>query len=124
MFKNDRYYNKYLTALKSAPFFKDSSEESIHQLLSFCKHEQWKVKTFKNSTEVLSTFYFIVSGRLKIYKSNPETGREHTVFVLSGGDVFDVLSLLDSKSHDVYWKALDNLEVLKMSMDQMRNWIS
>tara|TARA_R110000868_G_scaffold288366_6_gene548662 strand:- start:999 stop:1199 length:201 start_codon:yes stop_codon:yes gene_type:complete len=62
-------------------------------------------KSFKNSSEVSSTFHLIVSGRLKVFKStNTETVREHTVFVLSAGDVFDVLSLLETKSHDVYWE--------------------
>jgi CRP/FNR family cyclic AMP-dependent transcriptional regulator len=123
MDENDIHYNKYLKALQNSAFFKDSSEESIHQLLRTFKTENWKAKSFKNSVEVSSTFHFIVSGRLKVFKSNPETGREHTVFVLSDGDVFDVLSLLDTKSHDVYWEALDTLEVLKISMNQMRNWI-
>jgi CRP/FNR family transcriptional regulator len=123
MNQNDTNYNRYLTALQASNFFKDSSGESMHTLLDLCKAEFWKIKTFKNSAEVASTFYFIVSGRLKVYKSHPETGREHTVFVLSYGDVFDVVSLLDNKSHDVFWKALDDLEILKISMDQMRHWI-
>ena len=86
--------------------------------------EHWKAKSFKSSIEVSSTFHFIVFGRLKVFKSNPDSGREHTVFVLSEGDVFDLLSLLDTKPHDVYWEALDKLEVLKVSMEQMRNWIN
>lgn len=86
--------------------------------------ERWISKNFKSSLEVTSTFHFIISGRLKIFKSNPDTGREHTVFVLSNGDVFDVLSLLDSEPHDVYWEALDVLEVLKIPMSQMRLWIN
>ena len=86
--------------------------------------ERWNAKSFKSSLEVSSTFHFIVSGRLKVYKANPDTGREHTVFVLSDGDVFDVLSLLDAKPHDVYWEALDSVDILKISMDQMRNWIN
>ena len=94
------------------------------QLLNQMSTELWKVRNFKSSIEVGSTFYFIVSGKLKVFKSNPETGREHTLFVLSNGDVFDVLSLLDSKPHDVYWEALDKMEVLKIPMDQMRLWIN
>ncbi|MFZ1751667.1 MAG: Crp/Fnr family transcriptional regulator [Saprospiraceae bacterium] len=123
MDKSDIFYLRCLRALQTSPFFKDSTEESLKTLLTFCKAEQWKIKSLKNSTEVLSTFYFIVSGRLKVFKSHPESGRAHTVFILSSGDVFDVLSLLDMKSNDVYWEALDHLEILKISMDQMRQWI-
>ena len=118
------HYQKFLTALTQAPFLKDSSIESLEQLLNQMSTELWKVRNFKSSIEVGSTFYFIVSGKLKVFKSNPETGREHTLFVLSNGDVFDVLSLLDSKPHDVYWEALDKMEVLKIPMDQMRLWIN
>ncbi len=118
------HYQRYLKALKRSSFLKDSTTVSLEHLLSQMVVERWNVKSFKNSLEVASTFHFIVSGRLKIFKSNPETGREHTVFVLSDGDVFDVLSLLDTEPHDVYWEALDVLEVLKIPMDQMRSWIN
>ena len=116
-------FNKYENRIRKSSFFSNSSLEAIHRLLFFMTSENWKIKSFKDSTEVSSTFHFIVSGRLKVYKSHPETGREHTVFILSAGDVFDVLSLLDTKPHEVYWEALDDLEVLKIPMSQMRQWI-
>lgn len=124
MTSNDIDYEKYLLALNQSSFFKNSSLESLERLLKSMTKEEWKTKNFKSSLEVGATFYFIVSGTLKVFKSNPETGREHTVFVLSAGDVFDVLSLLDSKPHDVYWEALDRLEVLKIPMNEMRFWIN
>lgn len=124
MNSNSEYFSRYIASLRKSPFFRDSSTESLEKLLLLMTLERWTSKNFKSSAEVSSTFHFIVSGRLKVFKSNPDTGREHTVFVLSEGDVFDVLSLLDSKPHDVYWEALDTLEILKISMDKMRNWIT
>ena len=124
MDQNNTHFNRYSDTLLSSPFFKDSSNKAINSLLGLMTTERWNAKSFKSSLEVSSTFHFIVSGRLKVFKSNPDSGREHTVFVLSEGDVFDVLSLLDTKPHDVYWEALDTLEVLKISMEQMRNWIN
>lgn len=118
------HYQRYLHALKQSPFLKDSSVESLESLLSLMKEERWSAKSFKSSMEVSTTFHFIISGRIKVFKSNADTGREHTVFVLSHGDVFDVLSLLDTEPHDVYWEALDVLEVLKIPMVQMRLWIN
>lgn len=117
-------FNRYKQALQSSPFFEDSSIASIDKLLGLMTAENWKVKSFKSSLEVSATFHFIVSGRIKVFKSNPDSGREHTVFVLSEGDVFDVLSLLDTKPHDVYWEALDSSEILKISINQMRDWIN
>ncbi|MFT6795017.1 MAG: CRP/FNR family cyclic AMP-dependent transcriptional regulator [Maribacter sp.] len=116
-------FSEYISSLRKSPFFKDSSTDSMQKLLLLMTLEKWTSKNFKSSVEVSTTFHFIVSGRLKVFKSNPDTGREHTVFVLSGGDVFDVLSLLDSKPHDVYWEALDKLVVLKIPMERMRQWI-
>lgn len=100
-------YPRYIQALKQSAFLKDSTAEALDRLLSQMTAEQWRAKTFRNSMDVATTFHFIVSGRLKVYKSIPDTGREHTVFVLSKGDVFDVLSLLDIERNDAYWEALD-----------------
>jgi CRP/FNR family transcriptional regulator len=124
MTSNNIHYQRYLQTLKESPFLKDSSVDSLEALLSQMIEERWSSKSFKSSKEVSTTFHFIISGRLKVFKSNPDTGREHTVFVLSRGDVFDVLSLLDAEPHDVYWEALDTLEVLKIPMDRMRLWIN
>ena len=120
--KSKNFY-EYEKSILDSPFFSNSNMEAIHKLLQFMTSENWKIKSFKDSTDVSATFHFIVSGRLKVYKSHPETGREHTVFILSAGDVFDVLSLLDTKPHEVYWEALDNLEILKIPMENMRQWI-
>ena len=124
MNKENVDFSRYQQVLQSSSFFEDSSTTSIDNLLDLMTAEKWNVKSFKSSIEVSSTFHLIVSGRLKVFKSHPDSGREHTVFVLSDGDVFDVLSLLDTKPHDVYWEALDSLEVLKVSMDQMRFWVN
>ncbi len=124
MLENNPDFPRFKRALSSSAFYRDSNDQSIQTLLESMVPERWIAKSYKSSAEVSSTFHFIISGRLKVFKSNPETGREHTVFVLSAGDVFDVLSLLDTKPHDVYWEALDTLEVLKIPMNQMREWIN
>ena len=117
-------FAEYRKTLQQSSFFKDSSVEAIDDLLGLMTAVHWKVKSYKSSPEVSTTFHFIVSGKIKVFKSNPDTGREHTVFVLSAGDVFDVLSLLDTKPHDVYWEALDTSEILKIPIELMRNWIN
>tara|TARA_R110002050_G_scaffold261556_1_gene401573 strand:+ start:31051 stop:31755 length:705 start_codon:yes stop_codon:yes gene_type:complete len=124
MLKDNVHFPRYKQALLNSAFYKDSNTLSIEMLLKQMVPELWPEKSYKSSAEVSSTFHFIISGRLKVFKSNPDTGREHTIFVLSAGDVFDVLSLLDTQPHDVYWEAIDSLEVLKIPLEQMRHWIN
>lgn len=124
MNKENPDFFRYQKALKNSGFFEHATDEALDVLLGYMTPENWSMKSFKSSSEVAETFHFIVSGRLKVFKSNADTGREHTVFVLSDGDVFDVLSLLDTKPHDVYWESLNSSEVLKISVGQMRNWIN
>lgn len=68
-------------------------------------------------------FYVLLSGRLKVSRANPETGREQTIFLLGPGDVFDVVCLLDGEPHDVDATTIDDLEVLSASLGEVRDWI-
>ncbi len=124
MLKDNIHFPRYKQAILDSDFYSNLNVKSVEMLLEYMTPAHWVAKSFKSSAEVSSTFHFIISGRLKVFKSHPDTGREHTVFVLSAGDVFDVLSLLDTKPSDVYWEALDPLEVLKIPTEQMRYWIN
>ncbi len=118
------HFVRYLEALKSSPFFNDISVDSLKTLLTHMTPEHWRLNTFKNSADVTTAFHFIVSGRLKVYKLNPNSGREHTIYILGKGDVFDVLYLMDNGSHNIYWEAIDNIDVLRIEIGTMRQWMS
>ncbi len=117
------HFLRCLEALKDALLFRDVSVHALSDMLASMTRTQWKARTFKNGSEIASTLHFILSGRLKEYQINPHTGRERTIFILSEGDVFDILSLMDSKSHEVYWEALDSLEILNIALSDFRQWI-
>ncbi len=117
------HFTRYLEALKASIFFNKVPSEKLRPLLERMTSHRWKAKTFHNSREVTSSVHFIVSGRLKVFQMHPDTGREHTIFLLSKGDVFDVLYLMDSESHDVYWQAIDEIELLDVNIEEMRHWI-
>lgn len=117
------HYIRYLEALKASPFFYGIDVEAIKGLLAVMSASNWPKGTEKNSAEATYSFHFIVYGRLKVYKINPVLGREHTVFMLGSGHVFDILQLLDGESHDIYWEAKDDMELLKINVEAMRKWI-
>ena len=114
-------YLRCLEALKGSSFFHLMDTKALHELLVTMNHKYWHKGDFRYSLD--SQFNLIVSGRLKVYRCNSRTGREHTIFLLLPGDVFDFIALLDEEPHDVCWEAIEQLEVLTLPVDQMRHWI-
>lgn len=112
MSPENQHYIRCLEVLKYSILFKDLDIKEQHKVLNQMIHVKWDKGVFKNSTECNLYLHFIVSGRLKVYQINPKTSREHTISILSKGDVFDVMNLMDTKVHIVYWETLDPLELL------------
>lgn len=75
------------------------------------------------SEDTLKYFYIILEGRLKISQINPENAKEQTIDILSSGDMFDIIPLLDNKPHDVLTYAIDNCKVFEVEIDIIRNLI-
>ncbi|WP_158976543.1 Crp/Fnr family transcriptional regulator [Cellulophaga sp. L1A9] len=123
MSPENTHFVRYLESLKASSFFLDVQCNSLKTLLAHMVPEKWSLNTLKNSSDFKNSFHFIVSGRLKGYKVNPNSGREHTIFILKKGDVFDVLQLMDEESHDINWEAMDELEILKIDVETIRTWI-
>ena len=124
MSPENSHYLRCLEALKSSLFFKNINSDSLQTLLKLMSRESWKQDSYNGCTDSrLSNFYFIVSGKLKIFQINPESGRQHTIFILSKGDVFDIICLLDAQPHNVYCEALEPLELLRIPIEDMRKWI-
>lgn len=65
-------------------------------------------------------FYFIMDGVIKISQINPQNGREQTLYLLSRGDMFDVISLLDGAEHEYVAQVLERAELVEVEMAQVR----
>ncbi len=76
-----------------------------------------------NSEDTLKYFYIILEGRLKVSQINPENAKEQTIHILSSGDMFDIIPLLDNKPHEVLTYALDNCKVFEVKIETVRNLI-
>jgi len=118
------HFLRCLEALKDAPFFKAMDTDKLKTLLPLMTKSTWAEDTFKSGSEIGMHIHFIVSGRLKVYQINPNSGREHTVAILTKGDIFDIMSLMDTDAHDMYYEAIDALEVLFLPVANMHRWIS
>jgi CRP/FNR family transcriptional regulator len=115
---------EYHKLLKSFSLFNNMAIEELQKLsneLSLQRFSHGEMPVEPNATK--NKFVIILSGRMKIYQINPESGNEFTAYILTEGDVFSVLSLLDGQKHKVFTKALDDLTILHTSMDYARTWI-
>ncbi len=111
----------YLRLLESSPLFSGMDRAFLEEVLARCHPLAWRKGPVVADT--LRCFYIIARGRLEVMRHNPEDGRALTLFLLVPGDGFDVLPLLDGRPHEVVTTALDNLEVLSVSVARMRRWI-
>ena len=110
--------------LSKSGLFKDLDSKLLDDILEKMSHETWLRKRTVPAQEVCDRIHVIISGRLQIAQVNPETGRMVTLFLLAAGDAFDMLQLLTGSPCQGIVVARDNLDLLTLDMDDMRNLIS
>ncbi len=118
------FYKNTLTILKQSELFGRLDEAVIRDMLLMFRRQTWLRKSIVMQPEqTLKEFFVIISGRVKVTRINPDTGREFTLFLLGPGDGFDVFPLLDGKRHNVSFLSLDHLEALSAPFDVVHDWI-
>ena len=121
----EHLYSRYSSTLAKCDLFSYLRKEEWLELLVHFHEERWKKKTcIINPQKFLFHFYIISSGRLKMYHIDELSSKEHTLFLLKEGDVFDLFCLLDGAKHTAYYECLDTIKVLAIPMDQLRNWLN
>ncbi|MEA1981951.1 MAG: Crp/Fnr family transcriptional regulator [Campylobacterota bacterium] len=123
MRKDSTYYLSSVKVLRGASLFDGVDEDMMDEILGYFSPVTIPKKGVINSFETKKSFFIIISGRVKISKINPQNGREYIISLLDKGDVFDVISLLDEKEHEVNIEAIDELELLKTPMETARSWL-
>ncbi len=77
-----------------------------------------------SSDDLLNYFYIVLDGKIKTYQINFENSKEQTIFIYQRGDMFDVISLLDEKPHEVIYEVLQDCRVLRLPIERVRYWIN
>lgn len=114
----------YIDLLRENILFKDLEEEKLPGFLTSFQEEVWPKNTCNiTKSPTLYKFYIIAEGRVKIYRIDPESAREFTLFLLSRNDVFDILCLLENCEHKVFYETLDEATLLSVPIETMREWI-
>ncbi|SDS41423.1 CRP/FNR family transcriptional regulator, anaerobic regulatory protein [Christiangramia echinicola] len=125
MIPAENLFSKYQLALNNCELFNDLSETQWIELLEDFHEEKWsKNSCIINHQKFLFHFYIITSGRIKMYNVDEFSEKEHTLFLLKKSDVFDLFCLFDGSKHRVYYECLDNINVLAIPMDKLREWLN
>lgn len=118
------YFAETLSLLKSSALFSCLDEHLLKEIIGRCRRETWKRRRLLPMEETWQRFHILLSGRVRLSRSNVETGRVITLFLLGPGDPFCLFSLLDGKPHDVMLETLDDISLLSVPMDEARRWLT
>ena len=75
------------------------------------------------STNTLQYFYFVMNGKIKIYDIDLESSKEQTLYMLSYGDMFDVVALLDGKPNNYISEVLEDTHVIQLPLVDVQEMI-
>ncbi len=101
--------------------FAESLEGEIYKygsLINFTKKEN----PFDVDT-LLEWFFIIESGKVKVYDINFKTNREQTLYLLSRGDMYDVVPLLDNREHNLATEVLEPGRAIRFPLKKVREWM-
>lgn len=116
---------KYEKVLKNCQLLDNLDKDSYNELLSLFHEEEWPKNTcVLNKEKLNNNFYIILSGRVKMYQVEQQSGKEITLFLLTTSDIFDMFCLLDGCEHEVFYECLDDVKVLATSMINLRKWFN
>ena len=126
MQQDSLHYARCLKILGQSPLFAGVDEALLKDMLRIFHYKTCaKGETAISPEQALDRFYIIISGRARVSVYNPESGREHILFLIGPGDGFDLISLLDGEWHDAVATALDDdMEVLYTTVQQAKEWLN
>jgi CRP-like cAMP-binding protein len=104
--------------------FKELDQSFEQEFLKYGKVVIFKKKeTPFMRNELHRYFYIVLRGKVKTFQMNLETSKEITLSISRKGDMFDTLILLDGQSHDVLYEVLEEVELLELPIEKVREWL-
>jgi CRP-like cAMP-binding protein len=75
------------------------------------------------SDELTKYFYVVLKGKIKSFQINLENSKEQTIFIYRHADMFDSITLLDGKPHDLLYEVLEDCELVELPIKKVREWL-
>lgn len=124
MIPDSKEFIKVDNLLKKTKLFSGLDTATRHTILEVCETIHWKKSDTIDSDRGAKYCHIILEGRMKITHIDPKTGRSIAPFLLTHGDIYDIFSLLDSKPHEAFPIAMDNVTALYTPIQTARKWIT
>ncbi len=109
--------------VQQSHLFSSLPEPLLQEMTKHFKAERWGKKAFIDNEILQRRFFLLLEGRLELLRTHPESGRSITLDLLQPGDGFDVITLLDGQRHEVTLSPLEELKVISVPIEKMKEWI-
>jgi CRP-like cAMP-binding protein len=104
--------------------FEELDQSFEKQFIQYGKVVSFKKKeTPFMGDELHKYFYIVLKGRIKTFQMNLDTSKEITLSIYRQGNMFDTLILLDGKPHDILYEVLEEVELLQLPIEKVREWL-
>ncbi len=107
-----------ISELKKQVLFEDISDPELKKLAKVIKELSLKKDEFLfKEGDDTKGIYMIRSGKIEINKVTPD-GWKQTLAVLTAGNFFGELSILEKRMHEANAVAIENTELLKLTKEE------
>jgi CRP-like cAMP-binding protein len=115
---------EYIMAKKELELLTNLNQTFEDEFYKYAKKRNFKKGSSPfYADDLLKYFYIVVDGRIKTYQYNIQNNKEQTIFIYKRGDMFDVISLLDNKPHDITYEVIEDSQVLELPIQRVRYWL-
>jgi len=109
--------------VQTSHLFSSLPEKLVEEMTTYFRAERWSKKAYIDQETLQYRFFLLLEGRIEMMRTNPDTGRSITIDLLQPGDGFDVITLLDGKVHEMFFSPIEELKVISVPIEKMREWI-
>jgi len=100
-----------ISTLKNITLFEDLNDETLENILKFCKNNHYhKDNIILFEEDLGDLLFFIINGGVKISRTN-EAGKEIILSIMEEGDYFGEMSILDGETRSANAVALSDASV-------------
>ncbi|MDF2714528.1 MAG: Crp/Fnr family transcriptional regulator [Paenibacillus sp.] len=109
-----------INLLQSISLFASLHSSQLQSIADKCTTRTFKAGTILfREYEIGTAFYLVVSGAIKIYTTNNH-GEDKIMSILTGGDSFGELALLDGKPRSATAQAIEDTKVFSLAAKQFQ----